>query len=38
MLVHRDAAYVKAAGDLAAARVEAATRERSARPPRLAGL
>jgi AcrR family transcriptional regulator len=38
MLVHRDAAYVKAAGDLAAARVEAATREPSARPPRLAGL
>ncbi len=37
MLVHRDAAYVTAAGELAAARVEAAARERAARPARLAG-
>jgi AcrR family transcriptional regulator len=36
MLVHRDAAYVEAAGDLAAARVEAASRARSSRPARLA--
>jgi AcrR family transcriptional regulator len=36
MLVHRDAAYAEAAGDLAAAQVEAASRARSARPARLA--
>jgi AcrR family transcriptional regulator len=38
MLVHRDAAYVKAASDLAAARVEAAAAERPAKPSRLARL
>ena len=38
MLVHRDVAYVKAAGDLAGARVEAAADERQARPSRLAAL
>jgi len=38
MLVLRDTAYVKTAGDLAGARVEAAARARAAKPPRLVGL
>jgi AcrR family transcriptional regulator len=38
MLVHRDAAYVKAAGDLAAAQVETKAGGRRARPSRLVGL